>query len=370
MARPKKVKDEEVVNTEDFFKSKWITQYGDIFVRPDQVATKEKKIISVCPTLDISLGGGIVESGTLIISGAPKVGKTTISLQIAKNAANMYGKKTYYFDIEGRFKKLNLSTVQGLDMDKFELIQSSPDNILSSEAWLNIAIDIIKSCKGACIVLDSVSNLCSEKEQLDDLTPQTRNLNPKILASFCRKIGTILPANDILLILIVHVIANTGGNSYNPFTEDSGNSIQFAADTKLRVKSKTKWTDTNNKQIGQMIKIDIGCSSLGPPNDCESYIKFSYGMDECFELCKLSQDLGFVTKKGAWLTLELEDWNYETKFCGDLAFADYLRGNKNAYIELEKLIYESCNIKPPNRQLESKEDAINEPLQVPSTNEV
>jgi predicted ATP-dependent serine protease len=145
------------------------------------------KIIPTTPNLDIGLFGGIPEGSLAILSGPPKCGKSTLCLQIIKNAYDLYKKRAFYIDVEHRLKALNLRGIAGLDTspEALQIIRSSGDKILEAESLLDIATELIKSEPGSLIILDSSSALCSMKEMVDEITGQTRSLGPKLLSAFC-----------------------------------------------------------------------------------------------------------------------------------------------------------------------------------------
>ena len=59
-------------------------KYGDVIVPASHLLNRPTEIISVGPNLDIALSGGVPEGSWVIMSGPPKCGKSTTSLQIAR----------------------------------------------------------------------------------------------------------------------------------------------------------------------------------------------------------------------------------------------------------------------------------------------
>ena len=53
------------------------------------------------------------------------------------------------------------------------------------------------------------------------------------MASFCRKLGNVVPVNRSIVWIIQHLIANTSGYG-SPFMEDGGNKIVYQGDVKIR----------------------------------------------------------------------------------------------------------------------------------------
>lgn len=287
-----------------------IKKYGEGIAREmTELKDESKIIIPVSPTMDRALHGGIPEGSWVILSGPEKMGKTTLALQIAANAQQPeYGGKTvYYLDVEGRFKDMNLNTVASFQSDKCEHIRSQFGKILSAEDYLNIAMDIIKGHPGCILVIDSASALCAAKEMTGELTAQARNDGPKLLATFCRQMGNVVPINNVTVIMIQHLIANTSG--YGPTKmEDGGNKIKYQVDVKLRGKGAEKWLDTENNQIGQLANWDVVCSALGPPGaKVQNYVRYGYGIDNIMETIELASDFGIINKAGAWYSFDYNE---------------------------------------------------------------
>lgn len=274
---------------------------SNIVVNASEIVTKERKIISISPLIDYHLNGGIPEGSWVLLSGIEKCGKTTTALQIAANAQQQYDKQVFIGSVEHRIEKKELTGIHNFDIDKVEIIQSTKGKILSAQDHLSEYIRIIKNIPGCILVIDSSSALCSEKELTSDITAQARAEGPKLLATFCRQMASVVPVQDVTLIIIQHLIANTSGYG-SPFYEDGGRKIQYQADIKMRCTSFSKWT-YKKKQIGQIPKWEIKTSSLGPPGaKFESYLRYGYGIDDIKELTTIAEDAGIITLGGAWYT--------------------------------------------------------------------
>ena len=81
------------------FMKEIIKKYGNVISTGNQILDQRKdfKAISVGPSIDISLGGGIKEGSWVILTGDPKCGKTTTALQIAANCQKE-GRHIIYLD--------------------------------------------------------------------------------------------------------------------------------------------------------------------------------------------------------------------------------------------------------------------------------
>jgi len=285
-------------------------KYGDIFSNGHEIVSQPKKIIPVSPKLDIGLSGGIPEGSWVIISGKEKLGKSSLALQFCATCQTKeFGaRQCYYLDAEGRLGGKVLSGIEGLDKSKLTVIKSKQGNILSSEKFLTIAEQLVKTEPNIVLVIDSASAMCCQSEMdSEEIKGTGRNNGPKLLAEFTRKLANVVPVQNSIVIIIQHMIANTSG--YGPaFMEDGGNKIKYQADIKLRGRTFTKWEDSTKKQIGQIATWDIVYSALGAPGaTVESYIRYGIGIDKIWELIDIAIDLDLIEKGGAWFTLSFTE---------------------------------------------------------------
>jgi recombination protein RecA len=284
-------------------------QYGNICKDGTTLLNTKSTLFKISPSIDLGLNGGILSGTWSLISGLPKTGKTTLALSIiAASQKNEYNKDTkrhsYYIDVEGRLKSINLSGIVGIDTNRMTVIKSEKGNILSAEKFLSIAEKICHTCPGSILIIDSLSALCAEKELIGDMDSQTRASGPKLIAQFCRKLANVVPINDITVIAIQHLMANTSGYG-QPLLEDGGNKIQYQSDLKMRVKSIEPYkvgSGQNETRIGQIINWTVLFSPLGcvPGTTISSYLRYGMGFDNIREYIAQAIGFGIIDKKGAW----------------------------------------------------------------------
>jgi recombination protein RecA len=337
----KKIENENLESSKDTYllnKKSLQKDFGDVFLDASEIISKERAIFSLSPKLDIAMSGGIPSGCWGIISGASKLGKSTMALSICAQAQKI-GRKCYYADIESRLEKKNLEGIPGLDLspERLQIIKSTKGNILSAEDHLNIADKILKTEDKIVYVIDSSSAMCTRKEYEGEMAAVGRNEGPKLLAQFTRKLASIVPVQDSLVIIIQHLIANTSGYG-SPWLEDGGNKIVYQSDFKIRGVSFKKWED-GEKQIGQVNNWHVLFSALGQPGGkVESYLRFGEGIDRVMELIELACDVGLITKGGAWFNLDFLDT--PEKLQGQANVREFLIKNPNQLEKLEKQIKE------------------------------
>ena len=323
----------------------------DIILTGNAVVDKKSVIIPVSPSLDIVLNGGIPEGSFVVLTGQPKCGKTTTSLDFAATAQKEEYKgslkdtrEVYYLNIEGRLKKRDLEGIPGLNLDKFHVIGSQQGKILHAEEYLQIAEKIINEIPGSVVIIDSYSALCTEAEITSEMDKMQRADGAKLLAKFCRKVANVIPVNKNIVIGITHLMGNPTGYGAE-FKEKSGQAIAYQTDIKLRAKTFKPWTlSADSTQIGQEIEWQVVCSALGPPGgNITSYIRYGQGVDKYMEAITLASDMGIIHKGGAWYTLTaLPD---KPKFQGTEKVRQYLLENPEAYTGLVQSIKETMGVK-------------------------
>lgn len=294
-----------------------IKKYGEgVFVTGTQFLElkKQKIIISVSPKLDIILGGGIPSGSMVTLAGKKKCGKSTLALRIAAKCQKL-GRKVIYLNIEGRLKRRDLLGIKGLNPDDIIIVQSEPNKILMAEDYLKIAEAAIHDYPGACIIIDSVSQLVSEKEFLADIGSQQRAPGAILMAQFCKKICNVVPVNDIIIISILHMIANTSGFGASEVAS-GGKKIGYAADVELVCKgftllrpgaAKDAKDDDNSKEpaYGQKVIWQTLSTAIAPPGQqIESILRYGIGIDDVAEIIDLAIDTGFIRQSGAWMWLD------------------------------------------------------------------
>lgn len=336
--KTKKVKAEK---KESYAGPELVKKYGDsVFISADFLLDEEREVLSLSPACDIALNGGIPMGGIAVFSGKSGTGKTSSALQLIANAQQVNpNRKIFYDDVEHRLAKKNLRGIHGLiiNPEYFKVIQSSKEKILSAEDHINIMVQLIKDNPGSIAVIDSASALCAQSEINEDVRGNVRASGPKLMAAFCRQIAAVVRVNKCLVIIIQHMIANTGGMGGPSWIEDGGEKIKYQADVRLRIKYIEKWKE-GESQVGQIIHWEVVKSALGGPIEMfDSYLRYGYGLDDVWETINMACDIGLIKKGGSWFTLSFlgEKKDEETKIQGQEKLYQFLRNNPDTY----KLLY-------------------------------
>lgn len=269
-------------------------KYGEVTLDASFYMENPKEIISVSPSMDAALGGGIPKGSWLNVAGKEKTGKTTWVWAFIKRCQEA-GMNIYYASVENRLKQMNLR-MEGLDLKSITVVQSTKEKLLTGDEQLNLANDVLHTLPNTLFVIDSVSALCTGAETENEITNNSRPTGPKLLAQFCRKNKDVIPIMNSIVLSIHHLAANITGFG-SPWKEDGGAKLQYQSDTKLRVKNLVpKFTEDQNGIIkGLHIEWNIPwAANAAPAKDIDNYINFQTGFDISRELVDVGHQVGLI----------------------------------------------------------------------------
>lgn len=313
MAKKKKEEDEnEEGGVAVKEKKKERRKVDELFVSANCLVNRKEMVIPISPSLDL-ICGGYKEGSLVVITGKFKLGKTSLALQMCANAQKKEyggelcpnGRRIFIYNVEGRLQKRDLLGINGLDIDKVDIIESKIGEILYAEDYIERCERLINEFPGSVHLMDSFSSLLSKGEAESDYNDRYRADSPLLIARFCRRISNILPITRSVLIGVTHIIANSGARpGQSPYSESSGNKLQYAMDLKLHAKWAEKY-EIGGTQIGQKVHWVCNASPITSPGmECVSLLRYGYGLDIELETLMLAVDFGIIDKGGAgWMTL-------------------------------------------------------------------
>lgn len=319
-------------------------EYGDICLPADFIKDHEGRLIPTILSLDLALSGGIPEGTIMNIGGKSKCGKSTLILEIIKNAQHLYKKPCFYIDVENRLRTDLLKCIDGLvwteeleqstGIPRLQIIRSSKDKFLVAEDFLNIMTQIFKSVEGCVVVLDSIAAMCGEAAFAAQTGESKQKATiPVLMYDFLRKVGQIIPPMKSNLISITHVQDNPMG--YGGPREMGGNAIKFFSSISLTCLSAPEVED-NGKKIGKDSVFKVSASALGPPGGQSIVpIRYGRGVDRYEDIFNVAVEMGFIDKSGAWFKIG------EDKLQGKNKVIEYFRSNPDFVNNLDNQIRES-----------------------------
>jgi len=357
-----------------------LAKYGkSIMKKGSEIIEQTNKLIHVSPNIDIALGGGIPEGCFVLLAGDPKCGKTVTALMLCKHAIDM-GKNVYFLNVEGRLKRRDLLGIAGLNADRMVVIGSFLEDdghggkvngkILHGEEWIEIAEHFIHNDPGCVVVIDSFSQIATEKEFTVDIGEKAGDGGYRLLAQFTKRVATVLPVNKVTVVGIQHLIANTRARmGQKTKGRSGGRKIGYAVDVDLECKyielvraSSAEDSDV----IGQKVHWTTGSTAIvAPHKKIVSIIRYGIGIDEVYELMELGMETGFINGTG-WYTLDFmqnhlklvgfDEWKVDNKGKLDPELAKLVRAqgkenlctmlrNNPKYVEaLRKDIYDMLGL--------------------------
>jgi recombination protein RecA len=317
----------------------WISrEHGkDVLISAYDVVERKRDVLPTILSLDIALSGGIPDGTICLLSGKPKIGKTSLCLHILKNAIEL-NRPTYYLDIERRCKAGLLKTVRNLNMSKLQMIREN-DESFSAEQWLNILERIIKETKKSVIVVDSIAMLSTLTEQSEKLgSNKDMAGSPKLLSSFFRRMQQTIDKNDIIILFISQLMTNRDPMSRSKWVEKGGNAIQYSCSAWISA----TWAKSWEKNIetgapdGHHIHCKIMTSALGKPFlPCSIPLRYGSGLDKTLDIINNAENLGLIQKTGSWYSIPMLT---EERFQGIGKLREWLIGSQEKETLLEKEI--------------------------------
>ena len=242
-----------------------------------------------------SMYGGVPSNKITCFAGSEAVGKTFITLSIAKNFLDQDKKNlVIYFESEGALTK-DMIEERGLDIDRIGLFP-----VATVEEFRTQCVRIIENSgknEGKMMIfLDSLGNLSTMKEMGDvaggsDKRDMTRA--PMIRGTF-RTLSLMLSKHNIPLIITNHTYDAIG--SMFPKKEISGGGgIKYAASTIVTL-ARRKHKD-GTEVIGNIIKAKLVKGRMTKEESViEMMLDYEKGLDKYYGLVSIAEKYGIFKK--------------------------------------------------------------------------
>jgi recombination protein RecA len=303
-------------------------------------------------SLDVSTGvGGIPKRRVTTVYGAESSGKTTLCLEVAKNAI-LGGDNVAYIDVEQGLDYNYVETLVGkFDMDK--LLIAQPE---TSEEALGLVEVLIHGDKKLgiepgqykLIIIDSVAALAPEIEKEKELTDHNVALTARTLTSFFRRNVYDLRKNNVALLFVNQVRAKIG--SYiRGYELPGGHALKHYSSMIIFLSAGQKIKQGDNI-IGMQCKFTIKKNKLSPPfRSFDFPLMFGEGIDYHRDLISFADEMGILRKRAAYY------------YYGDTQLGQGIEKSIAALKEqpeLEKEIKEKClsNINKTKEKLDNNEE--------------
>lgn len=253
--------------------------------------------------LDLALGiGGLPKGRFVEIYGQEASGKTTLALQIIKEAQKLGG-YCAYLDVENA---LDPSLAVSIGVDTENLLISRPD---SAENLLSMVNTLTGSGSVDVIVVDSVAALIPQCELDLPVGGSVKDVQPRMMTQALRKIHYALCHSQTLIIFLNQTRLNVKPGKHFGHMEEvtcGGNALKFYAAVRLRM-LRTGLLKMGDKITGLSVCIQVVKNKLAPAmKKAELELQYGRGFCRASEVLELACEHGIILEEGSSYFIEGE----------------------------------------------------------------
>jgi len=322
VAKKNKNEETQAVAKDSYFDSaivkKMQKEYGADFCVPlSEIKDEERGVIKTFPSLDLALNGGISMGQTAQITAKPKVGKTTLALSIGAFFQKQFPGNVFYYKVEGRLSSNMTDGIDGLDKNRFFVIQSTKDRILCGPDFLTTLENNMRNFPDCVHILDSVGSLTGTLEMSGTMEDKQMGELGAMLSKFCHRNSSVVAVTNSLLIGINQVRANINPGARGGTKSPGGFAWEHQIDTELKLSvayPNGKITTSDGNEIGHTVDVLVQTTNLGPPKK-HALLPLIYGKGIPYKLdvINLAEEFSVIEKGGAWYSFGENKWQGKQK---------------------------------------------------------
>lgn len=251
--------------------------------------------------LDQQIGGGVPKARITEIYGNESCGKTTLTLQIAKECTNQ-GKKVLYIDLEYALD-INYVKSIGVNMDNFYVSHAK-----SGEIAFGIIEDALTNQSFELIVVDSVAAMVPEDEAENKIEEVSAlGSHARLMSRGIRKIQMSLSNSNTSLVFINQVREKIGVTFGNPETTTGGKALKYYSSLRMEIK-KVELIKNGQDRVGIKSKITIVKNKISKPfGTAFINIYFGEGFNYTSDVLEYAIESEIIKKSGSWFSYEGEN---------------------------------------------------------------
>jgi recombination protein RecA len=263
-------------------------------------------------SMDICLHGGFPKGKGVMIFGDTKMGKTTLSMFMAREVLAQ-GKTVAWLDIENSFdpayaQMMNFDWESYINDGKF-LYFNFKEETSVAERWLDAITMMISSGKIDLIVLDSLAAIPTSAEMNSSAEKANVATLSRLLTPWVRVIVPILKKSGTTLLIINQERVVIGANVPTPNTYPGGKALSHFMAIVLQMRT-PRYEYNDNKQLVRMtLRYVIRKTKVfRPPNMNQEFeTRINYNSEGCEldfvgEIIVAATQLGILKDKngGTW----------------------------------------------------------------------
>ena len=309
-------------------------EYGDDVLYEDDTDEEFQVISTGSLALDVAIGvGGIPKTKFTEIYGSEGTGKTTLSLELSKNAI-LNGDNVLYVDVENMLDMVYVKVILGdlYDPERFVLVQPE-----TGESALMIVEDGLKLKEFGLIIVDSIGALAPKKEKEKNLDDSTVGETARLLSKFFRRTAFFVRRNQVAVVLINQVRDKVGGY-VSGFETPGGHALKHYLSVRVAL-NKGQMVKVGSETVGTIVPFIVRKNKVGVPYRSFTFpIKFGEGIDKYDDALDFSKMLGVVKTRGPYYT-----YGDERLGQGRLNAIAFLKDNQEVYDRIVESCYNVVN---------------------------
>lgn len=243
------------------------------------------------PSIDKLTGiGGFPRGKVTLLSGAPSVGKSTLSL-LAIREAQKQGLKPILFDVEYSYDSAYAAAL-GVDPKKLWVIRER-----FGEEGLDKLEEALDSGEFDIAVIDSIGALLPRAEAEKSADQKTIGGQAGMVSRFMRKIVPILVIKKVALVCLTHEFLDIMSGAVKT---SGGAKLSYSTSLHLRLRKVSKRVMQGDRQVGEIIEAEVKKNKISNTMKQKVELTTLYGEGFSIEADLLQEllDSGEVTKKG------------------------------------------------------------------------